>query len=178
MVAFKPEPFFNTLQLYFKNTMSAFIFCNKDLVPEYLNLAILSRYNFNILSWHKKTFIPLGGKHHYPDTEYCIFISKLPIFNAGLSAEHYYKYWIEDKDKIEKKDHPTAKPVKIISLQVELCSNKKGIVVDPFGGSGSTMIACHQLNRRNFMMELEPRYCQVILDRIKKLDNNLQITKL
>ncbi len=168
MIDFNPEQFFKTLPFYFNNNMSSFIFCNKDLVPKYLNLAIKSDYNFNILTWHKKTFIPLGGKHHYPDTEYCIFISKNPIFKVGLSSEHYYKYWIEAKDKIEERQHPTAKPINIIKLQIQLCSNKKGIVADPFSGSGSTLIACEQLNRKCFMMEISPGYCQVIIDRWEK----------
>ena len=168
IASFEPEPFLNVISTLFDKRMNAFIFCNKDLVPNYLNFALANNFNFNILSWHKKTFIPLGGSHHYPDTEYCIYMSKKPIFNQGLSSEHYQKYWVENKDQIEHKNHPTAKPVKILSLQIRLCSNKEGIVLDPFGGSGSTLIACEQLNRKCFTMELDPVYCQVIIDRWEK----------
>ena len=51
------------------------------------------------------------------------------------------------------------------------------VFVDLFGGSGSTMAACHNLNRKNFTMELEPKYCQVIVDRMRKLDPTLTIKR-
>ncbi len=171
IATFVPEPFLEIIPDIFDKNMNAFIFCNKDLVPNYLNFALEKKYNFNILTWHKKTFIPLGGSHHYPDTEYCIFLSKKPTFNQGLSSEHYQKYWIENKDNIEYKEHPTAKPIKILSLQIRLCSSEEGVVSDLFGGSGSTLIACEQLNRKCFMMELDPVYVQVIIDRWEKFTN-------
>jgi len=164
---FSPENWLETTNLYFDSNYSAYIFCNKDLVPNYLNWAIEKKLNFNILSWHKKTYIPLGGKHHYPDTEYCIFISKNPVFNMGLSSEHYKKYWIEDKDK--NINHPTAKPLAIIKLCINLNSKVNDIVIDCFGGSGSTLIASELLKRKCYMMELDPAYCDVIIERWENL---------
>lgn len=61
--------------------------------------------------------------------------------------------------------HPTIKPLKIISDKVQISSNIKGVVLDLFGGSGSTLIACEQLDRRCYMMELDPHYCDVIIQR-------------
>jgi DNA modification methylase len=54
---------------------------------------------------------------------------------------------------------------------------EKGLVLDSFLGSGSTMVAAHQLKRRCFGMELEPKYCQVIIDRMKKLDSTLIVKR-
>ena len=48
---------------------------------------------------------------------------------------------------------------------------------EPYCGSGTTMVAAHQLNRRCYGMELDAKYCQVIIDRMLKLDNGLQILK-
>jgi DNA modification methylase len=56
-------------------------------------------------------------------------------------------------------------------------TNHKGDVYDPFLGSGSTMVAAHQLNRKCYGMELDPKYCQVIIDRMQKLDPNILIKK-
>ena len=168
MSKFNPEELLQNLKgIFKKGYYNAYIFCNKDLVPNYLNFVIENKLNFNILSWHKTTYIPLGGSHHYPDTEYCIFISKKPIFNQGLSSEHYKKYWITEKD--EMKNHPTAKPIKILGLQINLCSHKNGVVLDLYGGSGSTLIAADQLNRRCYTMELDPKYCEVICQRWEEL---------
>ena len=61
--------------------------------------------------------------------------------------------------------HPTMKPVRLMGKLVANSSKRNGIVLDSFGGSGSTLIACEQLGRRCYMMELEPRYCDVIIDR-------------
>jgi len=54
---------------------------------------------------------------------------------------------------------------------------EKNIIIDLFLGSGSTMVASHQLKRKCYGMELDPKYCQVIVDRMKKLDPTLIIKK-
>lgn len=167
LVDFDPTDFLNVLPAIFEDRMSAFIFCNKDLVPNYLNWAIGCKYNFNILTWHKTSHIPFTSGSHYPDTEYCLFLNKRAIFNAGLSPEHYRKYWITEKTEKEF-GHPTQKPIQIIELQIEGWSSKTGNVIDLFGGSGSTLIACEKTNRKCFMMELDPKYCDVIVARWEK----------
>lgn len=64
--------------------------------------------------------------------------------------------------------HPTMKPIKLISRFIVNSSRRGDIVADIFGGSGSTMIACEQLGRRCRMLELDPHYCDVIIDRWEK----------
>ena len=66
-------------------------------------------------------------------------------------------------------EHPTMKPVKLIGRCVRNSSKEKWIVLDSFGGSGTTMIVCEQLNRKCYMMELDPHYCDVIIARWEKL---------
>lgn len=61
--------------------------------------------------------------------------------------------------------HPTMKPLALIGYQIENSSKKHDIVLDLFGGSGSTLIACEQLERKCYMMELDPRYVDVIIKR-------------
>lgn len=74
----------------------------------------------------------------------------------------------EDKPSASR-EHPTMKPIKLMARQI-LNSSKEGwAVLDLFGGSGSTMMACEQLRRRCFTMELDPHYCDVILDRWEKM---------
>jgi len=63
------------------------------------------------------------------------------------------------------KNHPGAFPVYIASKVVEIHTKKNGSVVDLFGGTGTTLIACEQLDRTCYMMELDPKYCDVIIDR-------------
>jgi len=174
IINFDPTEFLNTLPLVFSKGINAYIFCNTDLVPDYCNWAKQNKYNFNILTWHKKSFIPASNNHHFPDTEYLIYISKSAIFNSGLDA-NYGKYFILDNEKSN--DHPTIKPLEIISNEIKIGSNINSLVFDFFLGSGSTMSASHQLKRKCYGMELDPKYCQVIVDRMKKLDPTLIIKK-
>ena len=66
-------------------------------------------------------------------------------------------------------DHPTMKPVKLFGHLIKNSSKRNDIVLDLFGGSGTTIVACEQLNRRAYLMELDPAYVDVIIDRFQKL---------
>jgi len=66
--------------------------------------------------------------------------------------------------------HPTMKPIELIAMALQDQSDKK-IIYDGFGGSGSTLIACEQTNRQCRMMELDPKYCDVIVQRYCNLKN-------
>jgi site-specific DNA-methyltransferase (adenine-specific) len=74
-------------------------------------------------------------------------------------------------------EHPTMKPIELFAYQIKNSSKVGDIVADAFGGSGTTMVACHQLNRKGYIVEYDPRYCQVIIDRMIKLDPALVIKK-
>jgi DNA modification methylase len=70
--------------------------------------------------------------------------------------------------------HPTQKPVALVAKAIKNSSKEDDIVLDLFGGSGSTLIACEQTNRTCYMMELDPKYCDVIR---KRYDNFVQNKK-
>ena len=72
--------------------------------------------------------------------------------------------------------HPTMKPISLIEMALNDNPKKKNIY-DAFLGSGSAMVASHQLKRKCYGMELDPKYCQVIIDRMKKLDPSLVIKR-
>jgi site-specific DNA-methyltransferase (adenine-specific) len=72
--------------------------------------------------------------------------------------------------------HPTMKPIELIEMALNDNIDKKNIY-DAFLGSGSTMVASHQLKRKCYGMELDPKYCQVIVDRMLKLDPTLTIKR-
>jgi DNA modification methylase len=160
---FDPIAFLNTLPTVFaKNTLNAYIFCNKDLVPDYLQWAVESGYSFNILFWKKPNAIPLGGSHR-PDVEYLLLFRKSAIWNNGLKDVNYSKCLEHGRDL--GKDHPTKKPVELIENQLKISSTPNSVVLDFFGGSGSTMIAAEKIGRCARLMELDPKYCDVIVKR-------------
>lgn len=73
--------------------------------------------------------------------------------------------------------HTTPKPIEIITIALNNSSKINHFVLDLFLGSGSTMVASHQLKRKCYGMELDPKYCQVIIDRMRKLDPTLKIKR-
>lgn len=90
--------------------------------------------------------------------------------NTGKNARILEHHWSG-----EKKLHPTMKPVPVMAWCLEYLHSVN--IFDPFLGSGSTMVAAHQLKRKCYGMELDPKYCQVIIDRMRKLDPSIKVTK-
>jgi DNA modification methylase len=167
---FNPVDFLNVLPTIFNNkTINAYVFCNKDLIPDYLNWCLKNNFAFNILVWKKKGAVPIGSTHR-PDIEYLLHFRKSAIWNTALENVNYSKCLEYDKFSYKQKQneaggHPTPKPVEMIENEILISSNKNSIVVDLFGGSGSTLIACEKTKRINYSMELDPRYCDVIIKR-------------
>ena len=168
IVDFDPNTVIDTL--FAINTNNYFIFTSKELIPKYFK--IFEEWGFNILVWCKDNPTPMTNNTFLPDVEYLLYFYKNGrVWNNGLDVSVYKKYYNSNKMEGRKEAgnvHPTIKPIKIISDKVQICSNKNGIVVDLFGGSGSTLIACEQLNRKCYMCELEPKYVDVIIDRWEK----------
>ena len=94
-----------------------------------------------------------------------------PIMYGWKKTHNFYgkgkftkSVWEIDKPR-ESKLHPTMKPIELIANALENSTKENDCVLDVFGGSGSTLIACEQLNRKCYMCELDERYCDVIVQR-------------
>jgi len=80
--------------------------------------------------------------------------------------KHIWDGFRRDSEKGDMRVHPTQKPVKLIEQIFDLFKEESGnLILDLFGGSGSTLIACEKTNRKCFMMELDPHYVDVIIAR-------------
>jgi len=166
IIDFEPAAFLETLPSYFDKQMNTYIFCNKDLIPDYLTWANTKKYAFNLLFWKKPNALPLGGQHR-PDVEYLLFFRKNAIWNNALPGVTYSRCLEFGRDLST--IHPTMKPLELITNELQISSNKDGIVVDPFGGSGSTLIGCEQTGRICRTIELDPKYVDVIVKRWENL---------
>ena len=110
------------------------------------------------LIWDKR--VDSGIRNTFADGEmaWCSFHTPVRI---------YHQLWngmIREGEK-EKRVHPTQKPIRMLCDILKDFSNENDDVLDLFGGSGSTLIACEQLDRQCFMMELDPKYVDVIIAR-------------
>jgi site-specific DNA-methyltransferase (adenine-specific) len=117
--------------------------------------------------WAKNVFgLGRGYRHQH---EFCFFEGKL---DEGINNES--DLWEIKKDS--KYMHPTQKP---IELSARALGNHKNAIniLDLFGGSGSTLSGIHQLKRVGYIMELDPKYCDVIVKRMIKLDDSLIIKR-
>jgi len=81
----------------------------------------------------------------------------------------------KNKEKGEERLHTTQKPIELAVWFFNNWGKENDLIADLFLGSGSTMVASHQLNRKCYGMELDPKYCQVIVDRMMKLDTSLSV---
>lgn len=166
---FNPKGFLAILpQQFEKDVLNAYIFCNKELLPDYLNWAVSNKYSYNVLVWKKPNAIPIGDSHR-PDIEYLLLFRKNAIWNNGLDGVNYSRC-LEFSRELGL--HPTMKPIELICNEMKISSNKGSNVLDLFGGSGSTLIACEQLGRKCYMMELDPKYCDVIRKRYWKFTHD------
>jgi len=125
----------------------------------------------SLITWNK-------GNHTLSNSDY---MSKCEhIFYGWVNEHNFYggnngmDIW--DIPRTQKNElHPTMKPVLLCEKGISDASKVNDLVFDLFLGSGSTMVASHQLKRKCYGMELDPKYCQVIIDRMQKLDSSLVV---
>jgi DNA modification methylase len=154
-----------------------YIWCNKVMIPALFDFFV-KRNNclFDIISWRKTNAMPLCGSKYLTDTEYCLYFRKDIHLNTTYeTASTHYELPINIKDK-QLFEHLTIKPMKIIENFIKNSSQENDIVLDPFMGSGTTAVACKELNRRFIGFEINPKWCKIANDRLNGIDKNGQIS--
>lgn len=113
--------------------------------------------------WKKQSLV-LGRSPYQWQHEPCLYGWKKKGKHQWYSDRKQTTIWEFDKPK-KNGDHPTMKPIPLIAYPIKNSSMSNCIVLDPFGGSGSTLIACEQLGRICHTIELDEKYCDVIVKR-------------
>lgn len=118
--------------------------------------------------WSKPNPMPSLSKRHWTwNAELCAYATRgskrIVNFPDGQHAPSVWEF-----TKKSDGSHPTQKPVELCEHPIKFSSSEGQNVLDLFGGSGSTLIACEKTDRQCFMMELDPHYCGVILERWQK----------
>jgi DNA modification methylase len=166
---------FSNYKLFTKGECALYVFIDWRKVGEVkAHLETIADVK-NVIVWDKGVH---GLGSDYKSTYENIIVGKKgkPQINNRYGLD-YQDIWRVQRVMGRDPDHATKKPVEILSKPIIHASKEDDIVLDLFGGSGSTMITAHQLRRKCFMQEIQPNYCQVIIDRMRKLDPEIVIKK-
>ena len=154
-----------------------YIWCNKKQIPDYLNF-FYGKYgcSFEIMTWCKTNPTPLCGGNYLIDKEFCLYFRKGVRLNTTFDTA--FTYWVSSKNKLDKDRflHPTCKPIEIINNLIINSSNENEIVADFFLGSGTTAVACKNLNRQYIGFEINEEFYNIAKNRLDCVAANGQQT--
>lgn len=156
--------------------INMYVFCSRTQMLSLLNYAKDNNYSWNLLMWHKSNPIPTCNNKYLNDTEYIVFMREKGVEIYG-NYHSKKTYFITPINKADKKtfNHPTIKPLNIIKDLIINSSNEGDTVLDCFMGSGTTGVACKELNRNFIGIEIDEKYFNIAKSRIEKKDNQLTI---
>lgn len=139
-----------------------------EQIPEGLTFAALSTIPLKlraVIQWYKiKSGLGAFMSQYIPNCEPCMYLHKTGCSPAWYGPTNEKTVW-ELKKEARNEFHPTQKPVELPERAVTNSSKQGDLVLDLFGGSGSTLIACEKTGRHARLMELDPKYVDVIVRR-------------
>jgi len=147
---------------------------NKNSPSMFIDVVYEGKKIFNLVEtiiWEKAMAISLAGDNLTRIFEFIfVFFSgnDKPKLNKTNTNECIKNLWKVSNINANHEDHKACFPVELVERGINLYSQSNAILFEPFGGSGSTLIACEKTNRKCFMMELDPHYCDVIVARWEK----------
>lgn len=142
-----------------------FIWTTWKVLKEWIDITSVIGDMTNMVIWNKGGG-GIGDLSRTLSTDYEIAL----VFNRGseIKGKRIGSVWSVGKDAAQLYSHPTQKPVELAAIAMKTVTNRGDTVLDVFGGSGSTLIAAEQTNRTCYMMELDPKYVDVIRKRYHK----------
>ena len=191
----KPEDYQEFIKDVFQNTynfsnISTSIYCWHGTSSEREVKGALIESGWHIsqtILWLKNSIVLSIGQDYHRIYEPCYFgwkEKKKHFINKKIGNkwselilldredwQDYLDVLYENRDKIGDYQHPTQKPIRLAERALKRHSNRNDIVLDPFNGSGSTMIACEQLDRKCYAIELDPKFVDVAINRWEQFTN-------
>ena len=147
---------------------NCYIYCNKDLLFDLIYYFKNKKVYLELLTEHITNPIPFCNNTYLNDTDYILFIrEKGVLVNGTYKTKCKYKIKQTNKKDKELYKHPTCKYVNLIKDYLINSSSENNIVLDPFMGSGTTGVACKELNRNFIGIELDDKYFEIAKERIE-----------
>jgi len=150
-------------------TQKAILTCGKQNIGLWYTLADIE----DIAIWYSKNKMSGGKISNLSLWEPIIFIGK---YDRNSRANDVYEYTNENQK--DTGNHTCPKTIKFFSDIISSYTARNELIYEPFVGSGTTLVASHQLERKCYCVDISPQYCQVTLDRMRKLDPDIEVVKI
>jgi DNA modification methylase len=161
----------NKCKRIFRTTFNGYFFCSKLQIVSYLKWTQENKLNYDLLIWDRQKNSMISTKFFASNIDYVIRIygekqglNKITNKEKKGNAEYYQK--IQSYKSPKEFDHETVKPIELIKKYILLSTNENDLILDPFVGSGTTLLASKELNRKCIGIELEEKYCEIAKQRL------------
>lgn len=168
--------FYTALNAYLKPGGVWYVWQPDKYINVFINSFIDAGIKYSSLNVWVKNSLVLGRGDYHSKHETCIYGWKEGAAHNWYSDRKQTTVLEFDRPQ-RNAEHPTMKPIPLFAYQIQNSSKQGDIVADGFAGSGTTMVTCHQTGRKAYVVEYDPKYCQVIVDRMLKLDPNIKIKR-
>lgn len=148
-------------------TPNILMFCSNQQISKLMGYFESKGIPVTLLVWHKINPPPLCNGKYLSDCEFVVYAhGKNATFNNDCPFDFKKKVYVSSVVPAKDRLHPAQKPIDLLNQYIQLHSNPEDTILDPFMGSGSTGVACKNLNRNFIGMELNPDYFQIAKQRI------------
>ncbi len=167
MCSFEPEPFLDAVAAV-QQPLNLVATCSRDLVPRYAREALQRGWVFDLHVWHKPNAVPFCSGCFKSDIEYVVLLyqSGRP-WRKGHPQRNYTKVFTRGTVR-KNKVHPTQKPLELMQKYLNILCPDNGVVLDPYMGSGTTLVAAKQLGFRAVGIDWDIDNCKIARDRIQE----------
>lgn len=144
---------------------SVVFFCHNDQLAKIIPYVAAEFDRWALCAWHKTNPMPVANRHYQPDTEFWVHAwTKAAPPQGPLSSKGRFYFGPGGQDTSI--DHPTVKPM---PLMAKIVNNVAGAsILDPFMGSGTTLVACQKMGRSGTGIEIDPQYFDVACRRVEE----------
>lgn len=156
--------------------VNIFIWCSKLQILDIMNY--FSQFaNYEVLVWCKTNPTPATNNVWLPDVEYCLYFREKGVkLNDGYNLKSkWYKSPINKSDK-DIYLHPTIKPIELVKRHLLHATQRGGVVLDTFMGSGTTCKACQEIDRQYIGFEINEEYFNIAKDRLNNINAKGEIS--